>query len=89
MSDLAASCNILLQKKSLTFKEPCMRHGPPAIILSDQGKEFTSKTIKHFCNIIGTKKSYTSAYNPKRNGAVEKLNRTLVGRLAKLCKNDF
>ena len=34
-------------------------------------------------------KSFASAYNPQCNGAVERLDRTLLVKLAKLCNGDW
>ena len=61
-----------------------IQHGPPKEILSDQGAEFTNKLIKKVCEMMNTKKTFTSSYNPKCNGLAERTNQTLVGKLAKL-----
>ncbi|MGL4850980.1 MAG: DDE-type integrase/transposase/recombinase, partial [Clostridium sp.] len=62
------------------------RHGQPEEILSDRGKEFLNSTIVALCSLMNIKKSFTSAYNPKCNGAVERFNQTLIGKLMK-CVN--
>ncbi|MGL4849247.1 MAG: integrase catalytic domain-containing protein [Clostridium sp.] len=61
-----------------------MQHGPPKELLSDQGCEFLNKSVKTVCEILNTKKSFTSSYNPKCNGAAERVNQTLIGKLARL-----
>lgn len=66
-----------------------MRHGVVRELLSDQGKEFTGGLIKEICKLMGTKKTFTSAYNPEANGSVERANRTLVHKLSKLCNGAF
>jgi transposase InsO family protein len=48
------------------------RHGPPEELLSDRGKEFLNSTVAKLCELMNTKKTYTAAYNPKCNGAVER-----------------
>ncbi|KAG0441069.1 Retrovirus-related Pol polyprotein from transposon 17.6, partial [Dictyocoela muelleri] len=71
------------------IKEIILRHGPPEYIISDQGKEFTAEIVKNVCKMFNSKKSFVSAYNPKSNGAVERVNQTLIHKLAKLCKNHW
>ena len=67
------------------YEEIILRHGAPCVILSDQGKEFNSSCIQKICQMVRSVKSFTSAYNPQCNGAVERLNRTLIAKLAKIC----
>ena len=59
------------------------------MILSDQGREFNNNCIKKICEMVRSVKSFTSAYNPQCNGAVERLNRTLIAKLAKICNGDW
>lgn len=67
------------------YTEILCRHGAPKVLLSDQGKEFCNNLVERLCTKMNTIKSQTSAYNPQCNGSVERLNRTLVGKLMKLC----
>ena len=53
------------------------RFGPPSIIHSDQGKNFDSTLMHEIYNIMGVKKSRTTAYHPQGDGLVERQNRTL------------
>ena len=39
--------------------------------------------------MVRSVKSFTSAYNPQCNGGVERLNRTLIAKLAKICNGDW
>ena len=59
------------------------RHGAPKELLSDRGPDFLSELIKRVCVLIGTKKINTTAYHPQTDGMVERLNRTLIGMIAK------
>ena len=52
------------------------RHGVPKMLLSDQGRNFTSDLVKEVCNLLGVTKLYTSPYNPKCNGQVENFHKT-------------
>ncbi|CAO4382312.1 unnamed protein product [Caenorhabditis nigoni] len=52
-------------------------HGIPEEIVSDQGRNFISKTFEKICEILEMKHSMSPAYHHQTNGAVERLNRTL------------
>lgn len=65
------------------------RHGIPSEILSDMGMEFNNKIVIKICEIMNSKKTFASAYNPKCNGVVERCNRTLIMKLSKLCNNNW
>ncbi|KAF9761524.1 Retrovirus-related Pol polyprotein from transposon [Nosema granulosis] len=62
------------------------QHGPPNELLSDQGCEFLNQTVKTICSIMNSKKTFTTAYNPKCNGTAERVNQTLIGKLAVVCQ---
>ncbi|MCA9761261.1 MAG: DDE-type integrase/transposase/recombinase, partial [Streptococcus sp.] len=62
--------------------------GPPAIILSDQGKEFTNKRVNSMLKRIGTEHRVTSAYNPRTNGLTERMNQTLCESLRKHAEKE-
>ena len=53
------------------------RMGVPMIIHSDQGRNFESKLFKQMCDMLGVKKTRTTAFRPCSNGLVERFNRTL------------
>ncbi|KAF9760592.1 Retrovirus-related Pol polyprotein from transposon, partial [Nosema granulosis] len=88
-----AECKAIKRKTSknvATFLlELMFRHGAPEEILSDRGKEFLNDVIKKLCCIVDTKKTYTSAFNPKCNGAAERFNQTLIAKLAKICNENW
>ena len=54
------------------------KYGPPAILLSDNGKQFASKYLTAICQILGTSNVFTTAYHPQTNGQAERCNRTLL-----------
>ena len=52
--------------------------GPPVTLLTDNGKEFTAGIIKKLCASYGVQQKFTTAYNPKANGTIERYNQTLI-----------
>ena len=64
------------------------RQGVPAILHSDQGKNFESAVVQHLCERLGIKKTRTSGYHPAGNGGVERYNKTLVERLTLLSEQE-
>ena len=55
--------------------------GPPVTIVSDNGLEFCNATVDRLLNRYGIKHVKTTPYNPKGNGATERMNRTILGLL--------
>lgn len=62
--------------------------GPPEELLSDQGKEFLNEVVDAFTKQVGIQRRITSAYHPRTNGQVERLNQTIVDMLRKLGESD-
>ena len=57
-------------------------HGVPETIHSDQGREFESELFSQLLKMCGIEKTRTSPYRPQSNGAVERVNRTLLNMLS-------
>ncbi len=51
---------------------------------SDNGGEFVNKLVDALFTSFGIHRNLTTAYHPRSNGAVERLNRTLLGALSKM-----
>lgn len=62
------------------------RFGKPAIITTDQGRQFISQHFRSFCQRFGIDHRLTSAYNPQADGLVERFHRTFKDSLR--CLND-
>ncbi|UYV82408.1 K02A2.6-like, partial [Cordylochernes scorpioides] len=55
--------------------------GIPKTILSDRGSAFISCVFKMICNAMGVSAVNTTAWRPQSDGAVERLNRTVIESL--------
>ena len=63
-----------------------LHYGFPLKLLSDQGRNFESETIKELCKLANITKLRTTPYHPMGNGMCERLNQTLLGMLG--CLSD-
>lgn len=61
------------------------KHGKPTQIISDNAREFRNATCNGFAIKEGIKWSYNSPGHHKGVGSVESVNRTIRGKLKKLC----
>ena len=59
------------------------RHGVPSELLSDCGSAFLSSLMFEVYQLLGVKKTNTTAYHPQTDGLVERFHRTLTDMLAK------
>ncbi|MCP4944720.1 MAG: transposase family protein, partial [Planctomycetaceae bacterium] len=59
--------------------------GFPERILSDNGPAFTSQLMAEMAATFGYKHSFTTAFHPAADGQTERMNRTLLAMLAKVC----
>ena len=57
------------------------RYGVPDTITTDQGRQFESRLFKKLNELLGCKRIWTCAYNPRANGAVERFHRQLKDSL--------
>ena len=70
------------------FKEHIPKFGFPAKIHHDQGPEFNSTLFQELHRLAGIKMSNTTPYHPMGNGAVERINKTLINMLKSLPDNQ-
>ena len=64
------------------FQQIVCRFGMPAVIHSDQGREFENNLMQELCLLCGAHKTRTTPYHPASDGLVERFNRTLLMMLA-------
>ena len=57
------------------------RYNSPQTISTDWGRQFTSHLWQSLAKFLGSKLIYTTAYNPKANGLVERFHRVLKAAL--------
>ena len=62
---------------SVFVSEFVSRFGAPESLHTDQGKNFDSRLFKDVCQLLGIKKTRTTAYHPSGDGLVERFNQTL------------
>jgi transposase InsO family protein len=60
-------------------------HGAPRRLHSDKGKEFVNTVVERLVALLGTEQTTTAGYNPRANGAAERVNRELVRMLRRSC----
>ena len=64
-------------------------HGPPKIIITDRGSNFTSRLFNSLCKELKTKHKTTTAYHPQSNGMTERFNKTVVEMIRKYVDDGF
>jgi transposase InsO family protein len=69
-------------------KEVVCRMGFPAQIHSDQGRQFESEVFQQLCEMFEIRKTRTTTMHPQSNGQTERMNRTLLGLLKKMARDD-
>ena len=64
------------------------RVGIPKEILTDQGTQFMSRTLKELYGLLGITSVRTSVYHPQTDGLCERFNRTLKAMIRKFIHED-
>jgi transposase InsO family protein len=72
----------------LLVEEFVCRMGIPAQLHSDQGRQFEAAVFGEMCDLLGIKKTRTTALHPQSDGQTERLNRTILDLLAKVAVDD-
>ena len=71
-------CDISAATVAKTFLSAWVsRFGPPLTLISDRGAQFRSELIAQITELLGVHHIRTSAYNPRANGMVERVHRSL------------
>ena len=64
------------------------RFGCPRGVLSDQGRNFESRTFRGLCNLIEFVKQRTTPYHPQFDGGAERLIPTVTSVIAKFAEEQ-
>ena len=70
------------------YSEVITRYGAPRSLVTDRGRQFTSKLIKALCEIFSIKKHFTSSYHPQSNAACERMNSFIAQTIRAYCAAD-
>ena len=65
-----------------------LKMGLPTFIHSDMGKEFQSELILELSKLLQITKTRTTPYRPQSDGLVERMNRTCLDMMSKLCEGN-
>ena len=60
-------------------------HGVPDKIITDRGTQFESALWQEVMRKLGTKVPLASTHHPQTNGLTERMNRTLLGMIRRVC----
>ena len=64
------------------------RLGAPAVLHSDQGRNFQSRLFREVVSLLEMSQTRTCAFNPKSDGLVERCNRTIEALLSAVVADD-
>ncbi len=81
IEDAAVATKEAMLVADVIVNEWVYKHGTPLNLHSDRGTEFTAAMHRCLCDLLRIHKTYSTAYNPQSNGAVERCNRTLLSML--------
>ena len=80
--------NISVRSVAQALFHVISRVGIPKEILTDQGTNFMSRTIKELYGLLKVKAIRTSVYHPATDGLCERFNRTLKSMIRKFVLED-
>lgn len=63
-------------------EEILLSHSTPAVIVTDQGKEFVNQTFDIASTVFGFRHKNTAPYHPQTNGLTERFNGTLAAMIS-------
>ena len=72
----------------ILMKEWFFNFGIPNRIHSDMGRNFVSAVVREICSSFWIKRSTTTPYHPMGNDQVERFNRTLLGLIRTLSREE-
>ena len=77
------------QEAARLFLQMVVRaHGIPSKILTDRGTQFESQLWHEVMKLMGTRIALASTHHPQTNGLTERMNRTLIAMIRKVCNQE-
>ena len=74
----ATTMNVSLEEIAKIYRNDIWKlHGISRKILSNRGPQFTSKFMKEFTKVLGTKRQRSTAYHLQTDGQMERINQEI------------
>lgn len=71
------------------LEELAARFGAPRVLRMDRGREFDNALVQGWCSRMDTTRQFSSVANPRSQGVVERLNRTLLELMRSLNADEL
>ena len=81
----ASPTNIAQDTARILMEDIIVVHGPPDVIITDQGTHFNNELMTAVSNLLGYTHIFSIPYHPQTNGQTERWNTTFVAQIAKFC----
>ena len=74
------------KEAAMLFLQMVVRaHGVPRKVITDRGTQFESLLWYELMEKMGTRVALVTTHHPQTNGLTERINRTLIGMIRKVC----
>ncbi|CAF3104286.1 unnamed protein product [Rotaria sp. Silwood2] len=81
----ASPTNTAQDTARILMEEIILVHGPPDMLITDQGTHFNNELMNAISHLVGYKHVFSTPYHPQTNGQTERWNATFVTHMAKFC----
>ncbi|CAF3818057.1 unnamed protein product [Rotaria sp. Silwood1] len=81
----ASPTNTAQDTARILMEEIILVHGPPDMLITDQGTHFNNELMNAISNLVGYKHVFSTPYHPQTNGQTERWNATFATHMAKFC----
>ncbi|CAF3900736.1 unnamed protein product, partial [Rotaria sp. Silwood1] len=81
----ASPTNTAQDTARILLEEIILVHGPPDMLITDQGTHFINELMNAISNLVGYKHVFSTPYHPQTNGQTERWNATFATHMAKFC----